>query len=399
MDDTHIDELLTRGVADVIVRDDLTEKLREGKPLRLKLGIDPTGEDLHIGHAVVLRKMRAFQDLGHEVILVVGDYTARIGDPSGRDKMREPLTKQDIKRNLKTFERQALQILDPKKTRFRYQTEWYETISLEELLELTQLFTVQQLLERDMFERRMKKNEPIGLHEFLYPVLQGYDSVAIDADVEFGGSDQLFNNLIGRTIQEHFGKNPQNVLVTQLLEGLDGRKMSKSYDNYVAIETEPDDMYGKLMTLKDKLIPKYFDIATDLPLKEVKKITKELEGGANPRDAKARLAYEIVAMFHGKKAADNAEKSFDRIFRKKKKPKVIEEVEVAPGTLTLTDLLVAADLASSKSEARRLVKQGGVHLDDKIQEKADAEVDTTKEPLLQVGKRHFKQIRTNKKRP
>ena len=388
-----IQELLTRGVADVIVREDFEKKLLSGDKLRLKLGIDPTGADLHIGHAVVLRKMRALQDMGHEVVIVVGDYTARIGDPTGRDKMREPMTHDLIKKNLKHFERQALKVLDKKKTSFEYQSKWFDKLTLAGVLELAEIFTVQQFLERDMFEKRIKDGQPIGVHEFMYPLMQGYDSVAIEADVEFGGSDQLFNNLAGRPIQQHFGQTPQNVLVTTLLEGLDGRKMSKTYDNFVAIEAEPNDMYGKVMTLKDELIPTYFEIATDVPMEDVATIKEELASGANPRDGKMRLAREIVTMFHDEKAAQAAEEAFVNVFQKKQKPDEIEEVSINADTMPLGDLLVETGLAKSKSEAKRLVQQGGVRVNDEVQSDIAAEIEIATEPLLQVGKRHFRQVK------
>ncbi len=382
-----IEKLLTRGVANVIVRKDLEARLRAGDKLRLKLGIDPTGAELHIGHAVVLRKMRAFQNLGHTVVIVVGDYTARIGDPTDRDKMREPLTAEKIAEHLKTFERQALKVLDPARTEFRYQSEWYDSFGLADVLELAQLFTVQQFLERDMYQKRIAEGRPIGLHEFVYPLMQGYDSVPIQSDIEFGGSDQLFNNLAGRPIQEHFGQRPQDVLVAELLPGLDGRKMSKSYGNYVAIETAPEDMYGKLMTLHDDLLPDYFRIATELPQDEIDACL-----AGNPRDAKARLAQEIVTMFHSPEAAQQAEAAFDRLFRKKQVPEQVEEKQVLQVALPLFELLVHADLAKSTSEARRLIEQGGVHVDG-IVEKDPNKSFPTNGLLLQVGKRHFRKIR------
>lgn len=382
-----IEKLLTRGVANVIVRKDLEARLRAGDKLRLKLGIDPTGAELHIGHAVVLRKMRAFQNLGHTVVIVVGDYTARIGDPTDRDKMREPLTAEKIAEHLKTFERQVLKVLDPARTEFRYQSEWYDSFGLADVLELAQLFTVQQFLERDMYQKRIAEGRPIGLHEFVYPLMQGYDSVPIQSDIEFGGSDQLFNNLAGRPIQEHFGQRPQDVLVAELLPGLDGRKMSKSYGNYVAIETAPEDMYGKLMTLHDDLLPDYFRIATELPQDEIDACL-----AGNPRDAKARLAQEIVTMFHSPEAAQQAEAAFDRLFRKKQVPEQVEEKQVLQVALPLFELLVHADLAKSTSEARRLIEQGGVHVDG-IVEKDPNKSFPTNGLLLQVGKRHFRKIR------
>ena len=353
-------DLLERGVAEVIVKKDLAARLRSGKKLVCKLGIDPTGADVHIGHMVVIRKLRAFQQAGHDVVIIVGDYTARIGDPSGRDKMREPLTVEKIGANLKTFQQQIGKVLDVGKTRFAYQTEWYDKFGLADMLELAGLFTVQQMLERDMFQKRLKAERPIGIHEFMYPFLQGYDSVAVNADVEFGGTDQTFNLLAGRVVQQHFGQEPQAVLTVPLLEGLDGRKMSKSYGNYIGVFDAPKDMFGKVMSLKDDLIVRYFELTTDVPLVEVRKIAAGLKRGDNPRDAKARLAREMVTLYHDAAAAEAAEAEFNAVFRDKRAPSEMAEFVVRGGEPVMwIDVLVEAGVAASRGEARRLLVQVG----------------------------------------
>ena len=357
-----IDELLTRGVEKIIVKEHLKKRLLANEKLTLKLGIDPTGSDIHIGHMVVIRKLREFQKLGHKIVIIVGDYTARIGDPTGRDKMRQPLTKEEIYKNLKTFQEQICKVLDLKKTKFAYQSEWFDKMNLEKVLKLAGIFTVQQMVDREMYQSRLKEGAPIGLHEFLYPLAQGYDSVAIKADVEFGGSDQEFNLLAGRPIQEHFGQKPQDIFTTKLLLGLDGRKMSKTYNNYIGVLDKPNDMYGKVMSAIDDILIEYFIIATDVNLEEIKEIERALKkGSVNPREAKARLAREIVTMYHDKKSAEKAEKEFNEIFKDKGIPSSIPVYKTSQSK-SLIDVFVESRIVKSKGEARRLFGQNGLGL-------------------------------------
>lgn len=384
----QLEELFTRGVAEVIEREHLKTRLLKGETLRLKLGIDPTGPDLHIGHAVVLWKLRSFQELGHKVIIVVGDFTAMIGDPSGHDKMREPLTQAEIQKNLTTFKKQALMVLDPKHTEFAHQTKWFGKMPAHEILGLTKIFSVWRILERDLYKRRRKAGEELSLLEFLYPVFQAYDSVAIKADVEFGGTDQTFNLLQGRKIQPHFGQQQQDIFTVELIEGLDGRKMSKTYGNTVKLLDTPENKYGKIMSLKDDLMEKYFIQCTRLPMEEVKRILK-----GNPRDAKMRLAREIVELYHGKEAAKKAEETFVRTFQKHEVPSEVKELRIKNQELSIVELLVKAKLAESKSEARRTIEQGGVKVDGTVITDPNANITLTpKGTLVQKGKRHFVKV-------
>jgi len=389
-----IKELLTRGVERIIVRKHLEERLLKGEKLRLKLGIDPTGVDLHIGHMVAIRKLREFQELGHKIIIIVGDYTARIGDPTDRDKMREPLTQEQVYENLKTYKKQIGKILDVDKTQFAYQSEWFDKTTLRDIFEWTGIFTVQQMLDRDMYQRRMKEGSPISIQEFLYPLMQGYDSIAIRADVEFGGSDQEFNLLVGRTMQEHFTQPPQDILTTSLLLGTDGRKMSKTYGNYIGVMDSPKEMFGKVMSAIDNVIVDYFTLCTDMPLAEINKIARGIEedGGLNPRDAKAHLAREIVTIYHSAKAAREAEAEFDKIFKQKEKPSDIPLYKPIKSNFLITDLLVVTRLASSKAEARRLVEQKGVKVDDAVVDDWKKEIAVRDGMVVQVGKRKFMKI-------
>lgn len=355
--------------------------------MRLYWGIDPTGNKIHLGHSVPLRKMRAFQDAGHHVILLIGSFTAMIGDPSGRDELRCPLTKEDVQKNFETYIEQAKKILDMDKLEVRYNHEWLEKLTFKDILSLTSHFTVQQMLQRDMFVKRMKDNAPISLTEFMYPLMVGYDSVILDVDVELGGNDQLFNMLAGRTLQTAFKKRDKFVLTTRLIEGTDGRKMSKSYNNCVYLEDAPNDMFGKLMSVKDELIPVYMECCTDLPMTEIEEAKKAMQKGSNPRDFKARLAKEIVTLYHGAAAAMSAEEAFDRVFKNKELPEEIQEFAAKKGT-SLVDILAATKLSTSKSDARRLIEQGGVKLND-----APVTLETTaQEGTLRVGKRKFLKI-------
>lgn len=374
------DNLLTRAVAKVIPADLAKQKLESGKPLRVYWGIDPTGGQIHLGHTVPMRKLQAFADAGHHAILLIGSFTAMIGDPSDRDSLRQPLTKEQVEENFKTYKKQAAKIIDFDKVEIRYNHEWLEKLGYKDIIEHASLFTVQQMEERAMFAERMAKDKPVSVHEFLYPLMVGYDSVVLDVDCELGGSDQEFNMLAGRTMQKAFGKREKFVLTTPLIEGTDGRKMSKSYENCVYLNDAPNDMFGKLMSISDTLMATYFECCTDVDLSEVKKIVK-----GNPRDAKARLAREIVTLYHGADAAKKAEEAFINVFSDKGTPEDIKEVKVKKGTL-LVDVLVKEGLASSKSEVKRLIEQKGIKMNDVVVESMDAKAE---EGIVRVGKRKF----------
>lgn len=384
-------ELLTRGVADVIVKKSLSAKLESGKKLRIKLGVDPTAPHLHLGHTAVLRKLKQFQKLGHQVIFLVGDFTARIGDPSDKLSARKPLEEKDIKKNWETYKEQVGKVLDLSKVEIRFNSEWHQDMDFAELFQLMSLFTVNQMLERDMFEKRVKAGKPLWMHEMLYPILQGYDSVALSADVELGGTDQTFNMLAARTIQPTYGMEPQDIMTVELLEGTDGtEKMSKSIGNTIDLTDTAKDIFGKVMSIPDTLIEKYFTLLTDVPIKEITVISSAIKEGKNPRDFKARLARELVKMYHGAAAAKKAEDEFSRVFKEKKAPKSIPEYMMKKeGSYTLIDVIVETKLAKSKSEARRLIEQGGVQFDGMQITDWKKKVRVVNGIVLQVGKRKF----------
>ena len=386
-----IDELFGRGVVDVVVKKHLQDQIRTGKKLRVKLGVDPTAADLHLGHTVVLRKLKQFQNLGHTVIFLVGDFTARIGDPSDKLSARKPLTEEEIKTNVKSYQQQVGKVLDMDNVEFRYNSEWHNNMDFAELFQLTSLFTVNQMLERDMFQERIKRNKPLWIHEMLYPILQGYDSVALQADVELGGTDQTFNVLAARTIQPYYQQQPQDIMTVDLIEGTDGKqKMSMSLDNSIDLTDTAAEMFGKVMSIPDSLILKYFTLLTDVPLSEIKAFNDGMKKGDNPRGYKARLGKEIVTMYHSKKLATEAEKAFERTFKEKKTPEKIPTYTLKKaGSYGIVDMVMETKLASSKSEARRLVEQGGVRIDQKQVKKWDDKVSVKKDTILQVGKRKF----------
>lgn len=394
-------ELLRRGAAEIISEEELVAKLREGRPLRVKLGLDPTAPDIHIGFAVVLRKLRQFQDLGHEAILVIGDFTALIGDPTGRKQTRPMLTPEEIQRNAATYRAQYSRILDPDRTRVVFNSQWLAPLTLADVVRLCSRTTVARILERDDFTTRWKEGSPIGLHELLYPLCQAYDSVALQADVELGGTDQKFNNLMGRELQREFGQPPQVVLLTPLLPGLDGvEKMSKSLGNYIGIDEPPNEMYGKVMSIPDELMMSYFELCTDLPMDEVRGIEEGLRTGRlHPRDAKRRLAREIVTVWHSPQAAQAAEEEFDRVFTRDELPSEIPEVQVRPDQLEpdsrlgIVPLLRLTGLVSSNSEARRLIAQGGVSIDGRRVTDAELQVQVRTGLVVRVGKRRFARVR------
>lgn len=392
--------MLTRGVAEVIVKEELEKKLRGGKKLRIKFGIDPTGNLLHLGHSVALLKLKEFQQLGHTVIFLIGDHTAEIGDPSGRSKERAPLSRDKINENMKSYCDQAGRILTMKKVEIRYNSEWYDTLGMMEFARLTSTVTVPQILQRADFKKRLKEGDDVSVREALYPILQGYDSVMLRADVEIGGTDQRFNLLMGRQIQKRYKQGEQNVIMVSLLEGTDGSaKMSKTSNNYIALTEDPGIMYGKIMSIPDVLIVRYFELVTRIPMEEVREIERETtKGTLNPRDAKMRLAREIVTLYHGTEAARAAEDHFITVFQKKELPDEMPTVKVAKSEWPIIDLLVQTRLASSKSEARRLIAQKGVMMrlpntqsDIAINDPmlVIARKDIEKGFILKRGKRHF----------
>lgn len=381
-------QALERGVEAIYSLDELRGKLGEGRSLRVKLGLDPTAPDIHLGHTVVLRKMRQFQDMGHTAVLIIGDYTARIGDPTGRDSTRPVLSEQQIAENAQTYLEQAGCILDtrPEKLEIRRNSEWLSTLSFADVLQLTGMVTVQQMLHRDNFRQRMRKQTEIMLSEFMYPIMQGYDSIAIEADVELGGTDQTFNCLVGRELMAKRGMAKQVVVVMPILVGLDGReKMSKSKGNYVGVHDEPDDMFGKLMSIPDELMPNYFELLTDLPLPRIQSLTDPRV--THPRQAKDILARFVVEAFHDLKCANAASEEFRRRFSEHELPADLP-THVVPGSrIGLLNLLVEVGFASSNSDGRRLVEQGGVSLDGQRLVDPQVEVQLTGEHVLKVGKR------------
>jgi tyrosyl-tRNA synthetase len=399
----NIDEQLNylrRGSVDLIREEDLRAKLersaKTGKPLRVKLGVDPTSPDIHLGHTVVVRKLKGVQDLGASAIYLIGDFTAMIGDPSGRNVTRPPLSREEIEHNAKTYREQVFKLLDPEKTEIRYNSEWMGNFDAADFIRLAARTTVRQILERDDFEKRMNAQQPISLHELLYPLVQGYDSVALEADVELGGTDQKFNLLSGRNLQREYDQEPQVVITTPLLEGLDGvQKMSKSYGNYIGIDEPATEMFGKVMSISDDLMWRYYELLTDLPNADLDKLKSRCASGdENPRNAKVELAKRIIADFHSSHAAAEAEDDFNRRFVKKEIPDEIDERQIAAGTYKLAELIAETGLAASKGEARRLIEQGGVKVNGEKATNNAAEIAISDaETLLQVGKRKFLKVR------
>ena len=395
-------KVIASGAAQIVPEAELRKKLERGVPLNIKLGVDPTSPDLHLGHAVPLRKMRQFQDLGHQVTLIIGNGTALIGDPSGKNSTRPQLSQEQIEANAETYVSQAMKILDPEKTNVVHNGDWILSLDLKGMLELCSKFTVARILERDDFTKRYQSQTPIALHEFLYPVMQAYDSVQIKADVEMGGTDQLFNLLAGRELMEKMGMEPQIALTMPLLEGTDGvRKMSKSYGNYVGLTDEPADMYGKLMSIPDTMIGKYYRLASTLSVDEVDKIDAALaDGSADPYELKCALAANICDLYHGAGAGEEAAAEFTRVHSKREMPEQIDEVSVEvevgdDGLVYLPRVLVAAGLSSSASQARRDIDGGGVRIDGEALPAKSYNVDPAlvkKGAILQVGKRHFARL-------
>ena len=392
-----LDRILNRGVDQLINRQHLTKALSSGTKLRVKFGIDPTSPDIHLGHAVVLRKLRDFQDLGHKIILIIGDFTAKVGDPSGVSKERPMLTDQEIRSNMKGYLGQAGKIIDVKKAEVRYNSEWLSKNNLEGILELTKAATINQISERADFRGRIKAGQKVSLLEGLYSLLQGFDSVNIKADVELGGTDQLLNLLMGRQVQRHYGMKEQDILTVPLIEGTDGKeKMSKSKGNYIALTEQPKDMFGKIMSVPDKLISKYFELCTDVDTKALKEIKTALQKkGTNPMEYKLRLAQEIVALYYNEKDANKAKEEFLSVFSKKNLPKDILTKALSSKSYELTDLLCETSMASSKSDARRLAEQGGVRINGEKVTNANTKIKLGKETLLlQVGKQKFLRVKS-----
>ncbi len=396
-------EFIKRGVAEIISEEELLRKLRRseetGKPLRIKAGFDPTAPDLHIGSAVVLRKMKHFQSLGHEIIFLIGDFTGLIGDPSGKTSTRKQLSREQVAKNAKTYQEQIYKILDPEKTRIDFNSRWCDEMRFEDVIALASRYTVARLLERDDFSNRMAANQPISVLELLYPLVQGYDSVALEADVELGGTDQKFNLLVGRTIQREYGQEPQVILTMPILEGIDGvQKMSKSIGNHIGINEPPDEIYGKTMSIVDGLMWKYFELATDVTAAEIERLKAGVDSGAlHPKQVKQRLAREIVALYHSESEAEAAERQFDKVFARKELPDemarlVIEPSEMSDGKVWIVKMLVKAGFAGSNGEARRLIQQGGVRINQEEVTGDDYDVCVKDGDVLQAGKRRFARI-------
>ena len=392
--------LIRRGAVEILPEEELAAKIKRslatGQPLRIKAGFDPTAPDLHLGHTVLIQKLKHFQELGHQVIFLIGDFTGMIGDPSGKSETRKPLTEAEVKENAKTYERQIYKILDPEKTLVDFNSRWMKPLSAQGLIELAAKHTVARMLEREDFHQRFINHAPISIHEFLYPLVQGYDSVALRADVELGGTDQKFNLLVGRELQREFGQEPQVVLTMPLLEGLDGvQKMSKSLGNYVGIDEPPQEMFGKIMSISDVLMLRYYELLSDLSVGDLERLKADLDGGAlHPRLAKENLAKEMVARYHSPVAAAEAARQFAAMFRDGALPEEIEEIKltVAEKVVWLPKVLHQAGLTGGTSEARRLIQQGGVQVDGDKVSNVDLELSTGQTYLLRVGKRKFKRV-------
>lgn len=382
---------IKRGVEELIPEAELIEKLKENRPLRIKLGADPTAPDIHLGHTVILNKLRAFQELGHEVTFLIGDFTGMVGDPSGKNTTRPPLTREDVLANAETYKQQVFKILDPAKTKIQFNSEWLNELGAEGMIRLASNLTVARMLERDDFKKRYAGNQPIAIHEFMYPLLQGYDSVAMETDIELGGSDQKFNLLMGRELQKSHGQKPQVVLMMPLLVGLDGeKKMSKSAHNYIGVSEAPTEMFGKIMSISDVLMWSYYELLSFRPLEEIAQFKADVDAGKNPRDIKILLAKEIIARFHSEADADAAEQEFINRFQKGAMPDEMPEFEFEAGT-AIANLLKEADLVGSTSDALRMIRQGAAKLDgEKIEDtKLIPEIGTA---IYQVGKRKFARI-------
>jgi tyrosyl-tRNA synthetase len=392
-------DYLRKGAVEVIREEDLRAKLersaRTGVPLRVKYGADPTAPDIHLGHTVVIRKLRAFQELGHTAIFLIGDFTGLIGDPSGKNATRPQLTREEINANAETYKAQIFKLLDPDKTVIDFNSRWMDTLGSDGFVRLASRVTVKQILERDDFQKRLAEERPIALHELIYPLVQGYDSVALKADVELGGTDQKFNMLVGRNLQRESEQEPQVVITMPLLEGTDGvQKMSKSYGNYIGIDEPPQEMFGKIMSVSDELMWRYHELLTDLRTDEIAQLRAAADrGDRNPRDLKVELAKRIISDFHSPSHAQAAEEEFNRVFKRKEIPDEIEERTLAAGAWKLPRLLVEAALVASMGEARRLIEQGGVRIDGERRAEDEVNLEAGHAILIQVGKRRFLRVR------
>lgn len=387
--------LIQRGADEIIQPDELKERLDRGSPLRVKAGFDPTAPDLHLGHTVLINKLRQFQDLGHEVLFLIGDFTGMIGDPTGKNTTRPPLSREEILENARTYEHQIFKILDPEQTLVVFNSSWMNEMDAAGLIQLAAKHTVARMLEREDFDKRYKGGQPIAIHEFLYPLVQGYDSVALKADVELGGTDQKFNLLVGRQLQQVYGQKPQIVLTMPILEGTDGvQKMSKSLGNYIGINESPGDMFGKLMSISDELMWRYFELLSFRPLADIKNLKKAVTEGANPRDIKVQLGDELVTRFHGGAAAKQAQEAFIRQFSRGQLPDDMPEIELesAGEGLLIGQVLKEAKLTPSTSEALRLIAQGAVRIDGEKVASRDAKIPPGTACVIQVGKRRFARV-------
>jgi tyrosyl-tRNA synthetase len=395
-DEQKIAQLLTHNTEEVIIKESLKKKLSSGKKLRIKLGCDPSRPDLHLGHSIVIGKLKEFQDMGHQVVFIIGDYTGMIGDPSGKSKTRLALSKAEVQKNAKTYLKQVGKILNVEKTEIRFNSEWHSKLNFEDILKLTSKFTVARILERDEFTKRIKSGTDIAVSEMLYPMMQAYDSVMIKADIEIGGTDQKFNLLAGRELQKKMGMPEQDIITCPLLVGLDGKeKMSKSLDNYIGIAENANSMFGKIMSISDDMIFYYLKLLTVKTDKELKELSLVLKNRTqNPRELKVQLAKEIIALYNSAEKAEKAEKEFNQIFRDKEKPTDIPEIRISEKEFPILDLIMEAKLATTKSEARRLVEQGGVKINDDVQKDFKKAVVIKNGMILQVGKRKFVKITT-----
>ncbi len=389
-------QLIKRGTEEILVEAELIEKLKKNKPLRVKAGFDPTAPDLHIGHTVLINKLKQFQDLGHDVLFLIGDFTGMIGDPTGKSATRPALTPEQVQANAETYKEQVFKILDPEKTQIVFNSEWMGKMTSAEMIQLSAKYTVARMLERDDFNKRYKSGKSIAIHEFMYPLVQGYDSVALKADIELGGTDQKFNLLVGRDLQKQYGLEQQVVITMPLLEGLDGvQKMSKSLDNYIGITDAPDDMFGKIMSISDDLMWRYFELLSFRPMDEINQWKKEVEAGTNPRDIKFKLAEEIIARFHNQEAATQAQANFIARFQKGAIPDDIDEITLDSGEhegFPIAILLREAKLVNSTSDAYRMIKQGAVKINSEKVEERNMLIPIGFEGVVQVGKRRFAKV-------
>lgn len=384
--------IIQRGAEEILVEKELIEKLKKGKPLKIKAGFDPTAPDLHLGHTVLINKLRQFQDLGHEILFLIGDFTAMIGDPTGKSATRPPLSEEDVLNNAETYKEQVFKILDPAKTKVVFNSEWMSKLSAADIIKLAGTTTVARMLERNDFGERYQSNTPIAIHEFLYPLVQGYDSVALEADIELGGTDQKFNLLMGRTLQQHYGKEAQCTLTMPILEGLDGvQKMSKSLNNYIGIKDAPNDMFGKIMSVSDELMWRYFELLSFESLATISEYKAAVENGENPRNIKIKLALELIERFHNKESAESALTDFETRFSKNAIPDEMPEFTFSE-VMPLANLLKEAGLVSSTSDGHRMVKQGAVKLNGEKVTDSRAPVENCEQQVYQVGKRKFARI-------